>query len=120
MRVLICGDRNWIDEETIEEYIRTLPSMSVIIQGKCRGADMIARRLAQKHGHSVMDFPAEWSKHGRAAGPIRNRKMLVEGKPNLVVAFHDSLAESRGTRNMIGQARAHGVPVKLKASKREQ
>lgn len=112
MRVIICGDRNWTDEETIHEYIHTLPPNSVVIQGTCRGADMIARHLAYTHGHFIMDFPAKWDKHGRAAGPIRNKQMLTEGNPDLVIAFHDNLPESKGTADMIRQAKKAGIPVK--------
>lgn len=58
----------------------------------------------------VEPYPADWS-IGRAAGPIRNKRMIVEGKPDLVVAFHDSLETSRRTRNMINQAISAGIPV---------
>ena len=116
MRVLICGDRNWTDEETIENYIRSLPPHSVVIQGMCRGADIIARRLAQKYGHTVMGFPANWVKYGRIAGPRRNRKMLDAGEPDMVVAFHDNLEDSKGTKNMIRQAKAAGVPTEVRSS----
>ncbi|MEM9912925.1 MAG: hypothetical protein AAF922_19365 [Pseudomonadota bacterium] len=44
---------------------------------------------------------------GRAAGPIRNKEMLDEGCPDLVVAFPGG----RGTANMVKQAQAAGVEV---------
>lgn len=109
MRVLICGSRNWTDEFTIEEYIKTLPPQSVVIHGDCRGADKMAGKLAVKHGHSVMAFPAKWGKFGRAAGPMRNRQMILDGEPDLVVAFHNNLTESKGTKNMMKQAGKAGI-----------
>jgi hypothetical protein len=42
-------------------------------------------------------------------GPIRNKPMLEEGKPDLVVAF----PSGRGTANMMKQAREAGVPVRV-------
>ncbi len=51
--------------------------------------------------------PAEWSKYGRRAGPIRNKQMLDVGKPHLVVAFPGGA----GTANMVKQAKAAGVPI---------
>ena len=117
MRVLICGDRNWTDEDTIEQYIKTLPPRSVVIHGMCKGADLIARRMALKHGHSEMPFRALWGVHGRSAGPIRNRRMLNEGEPGLVVAFHDNLSRSKGTADMLKQARKRGVPTRILRSK---
>jgi hypothetical protein len=52
-------------------------------------------------------FPADWEKYGKAAGPIRNQQILVEGKPDLVVAFQGG----RGTANMVSRAQQAGVPV---------
>lgn len=47
--------------------------------------------------------------NGKAAGPIRNQRMLDEGKPDLVVAFPGG----RGTADMVRRAKAAGVPVRL-------
>lgn len=116
MRVLICGDRNWKDYDTIEAYIRTLPEGSVIINGRCKGADNMARFLAHQLGYETMDFPANWLLYGDAAGPIRNKRMLTEGKPDLAVAFHDNLTKSKGTKNMMEQAHKTGVKCILHRS----
>ena len=110
-RVLICGDRNWKDCGIIEGLVKNLPEGSVVIQGMCRGADMIARNAAIKHGVSYEDYPADWDKYGKAAGPIRNKQMLDEGKPDSVYAFHPDLSKSKGTKNMIEQARKRGIEV---------
>lgn len=118
MRVLICGSRQWTDEETIEEYIKTLSPHSMIIHGNCRGADRIAKRLALKHGHSEIPFTAKWGKYGWAAGPIRNKQMLEDGEPDMVVAFHDNISMSKGTKNMIEETRKRGVPHKIIHSKK--
>jgi len=111
MIVLVCGDRNWDDEETMENFIRHLPKDTTIIHGNCRGADKMAGRLGEKHGLDIIPFSAKWVKYGRAAGPIRNKQMLDEGKPDIVVAFHSNIAESRGTKDMVRQAEKHGVEV---------
>lgn len=116
MRVIICGSRNWTDRDTIEDYIKTLPPNSTVIHGACRGADIIAHNLALKHGHRINDFPAEWGIYGFAAGPIRNGEMLKYGDPEFVVAFHDDLENSKGTKDMVRQARAAGVPVEVRSS----
>lgn len=116
MNVLICGDRNWTDRETIEEYIKALPPNSVIIHGNCRGVDTIANEMAIKHGHLVNDFSAQWGIYGAAAGPIRNGEMLKYGNPELVVAFHDDLKHSKGTKDMIRQAKEVGIPIEIRTS----
>jgi len=114
MRVLICGDRNWTDEKLIEDYILSLEAGSVIIQGEAPGADKIAKRLGKKHGYEVKGFEADWGRYGRAAGPIRNKRMVVEGVPDLVVAFHDDVSRSKGTKDMIKTAEGFGVPYQIK------
>jgi len=116
MIVIICGDRNWTDEDTIDEYIKILPPHSTIIHGNCRAVDKIAAKLGRIRGHRVIPNSAEWNKFGRGAGPIRNRRMLEEGQPDLVVAFHDDLSRSKGTADMIGQAEARGIPTEVRKS----
>jgi len=113
MRVLICGDRNWRDERIIYSWLCKLQDWgyTTVIEGEARGADSIARELAEKMGFKVIKFPANWRRYGRAAGPIRNRQMLVEGRPNLVIAFHNDIEHSKGTKNMIEQARKAGIRV---------
>ena len=115
-RILICGDRNWKDVETIENFVRSLSPDTVIIHGNCRGADRIADKAAKEHGLTVETFSAKWDEYGDAAGPIRNRRMILEGKPDRVVAFHDDLSKSRGTADMIKQARKHRVPCEVRRS----
>lgn len=57
-------------------------------------------------------YPADWEKHGKAAGPIRNALMLEEGKPDLVLAFKDGFDwqfKRGGTEHMVRIAKAAGV-----------
>ena len=51
-----------------------------------------------------MEMPADWTKHGKAAGPIRNQKMLDEC-PDLVVAFPGG----KGTADMVRRAMKAGI-----------
>ena len=116
MRVLVCGDRNWTDEDFMRQWLHDamvfLPG-DIVIEGEARGADSVARNIALSLGLEVLRFPAQWNTHGRAAGPIRNIQMLKEGKPDLVLAFHDDIAESKGTKHMIQIAQKAGVEVRL-------
>lgn len=111
MRVLICGDRNWTASEPIATLLSLCPPDTVVIHGAARGADTIAGRLAAEFGFAVEPYPADWNKYGKAAGPVRNTLMLIKGKPDEVHAFHNDIDKSRGTRDMVQQARATGVPV---------
>lgn len=111
--MLICGDRRWTDREQIKRYLSTLPKDTTIIEGECEGADIISREEAMTLGLKVERYPANWKLHGKAAGPIRNKRMLDDGKPNLVVAFHNDIEHSKGTKNMLKQAKQHGVSTML-------
>ena len=117
MKVLICGSRNWKEEDVIPEYrietyIKALPPDTVIIHGGGRGADKIADRIARERGHTVIEFKANWMLYREKAGPIRNREML-SAKPDKVVAFHEDIVNSKGTKDMIEVARKAMIPVEV-------
>lgn len=110
IRLLVCGGRDFQDQDVVFAHLDTIRAdrgVSCIIAGAASGADHLAYNWARDRGVDVLEFPADWKAHGRAAGPIRNRQMLAEGKPNEVVAFPGG----RGTADMIRAARAAGVPV---------
>lgn len=111
LRVLVCGGRDFDDRELMERVLTRIDAehpISVIIEGGGRGADHLAFSIASvgnRWGTSTYD--ADWETHGRAAGPMRNQRMLDEGKPDLVVAFPGG----RGTANMVKLALKAGVRV---------
>ncbi len=108
MRVLVCGGRDFDDYPTVARWLGSLhPRPSVIIHGAAKGADTLAAKWAVMSDTPIMRFPADWQRDGKAAGPIRNARMLAEGKPDLVVAFPGG----RGTADMVAKARKAGVPV---------
>lgn len=82
---------------------------TAVIHGAYRGADTLADEWARDHKIKPEPFPADWTRLRGRAGPIRNAKMLAEGKPDLVVAFPGG----KGTADMVKKARAAGVPVRI-------
>jgi hypothetical protein len=117
LRVLISGARTWTDLETIRRELAALPSTTVIIHGDARGADRLAGQAAAERGLRVLACPPEWNRYGKAAGLVRNRQMLEEHRPHLLLAFHPAIDVSRGTRNMVELARKAGVPVRIVVGK---
>jgi hypothetical protein len=120
MRILVCGSRYWDDYTLIESKLREFGGESagdfpdvIVIDGVCRGADCLANEAAHKLRYGALRFPADWETHGKAAGPIRNQKMLDDGRPDLVLAFHDNIENSKGTKDMVSRARKAGVPVEI-------
>lgn len=117
MRVLVCGSRTWTKRGAIADALCDVedaqgPLGHVLIHGAARGADTLAEQVAMsRFGWGILRYPADWSKYGNAAGYIRNKQMLEEGKPDIVLAFWDG--KSRGTANMIQLAKAAGIEVKV-------
>lgn len=64
-------------------------------------------------GLNTRRYPANWQRYGRAAGPVRNQQMLDEGKPDLILAFHQDIVNSKGTADMIRRANRAGVPTRI-------
>ena len=127
MRLLICGDRNWDSLSVIYTAVCNILSIqwatgseiTWIIEGEAKGADLMGRQVAANLGIPIKSYPANWNNWGKSAGPIRNRVMLKEGNPDLILAFHDNISSSKGTKDMITIARRKGVPVWLINSKNE-
>lgn len=110
--VVATGDRNWSNRESVLKRFKLLPPNTVIIHGAQRGLDTIADEVAKSLGFATDPHPANWTLYNRAAGPIRNREML-DLKPTLVIAFHPSLATSKGTKDCVKEAMRRGIPVEV-------
>lgn len=113
-RVLVCGGRSYGDRFqfmcSMDDLVADEGEISCVIHGGCKtGADALAAEWVLRFGGECDEdvFEADWIKHGKAAGPIRNQRMLDEGKPDLVIAFPGG----KGTADMVARARKAGVEV---------
>lgn len=113
MRVLVCGDRHWNDYKIIRRELLNFPKGTVVIHGNAKGADSIAGAITLELGLKEEKYDAEWDIYGKAAGPIRNRRMLHEGEPDVVLAFHKDIESSKGTKDMVSIARNACKTVKI-------
>lgn len=109
-RVIVCGGRNFRSPAQVWRKLDELHGeygFTALMQGGATGADAFASEWAKSKPvvHRYVCH-AEWEKHGNAAGPLRNARML-DWKPDMVVAF----AGGKGTANMVKQAREAGVRV---------
>ena len=111
MRVLVTGSRKFTDYERILEALRAVKGLTCVIHGCQTGADTLAGRAALELGVNVMEFPADWERHGDQAGPIRNQEMLRVGEPDWVFAF--PLFGSRGTWDMVNKAYRAKLSVRI-------
>ena len=88
MRVLVCGGRDFDDAGLMISVLDRLHAekfFTVLIHGNARGADTIADAWASCRGipREQYEVPyGEWDEIGKKAGPLRNQRMLDEGKPD--------------------------------------
>ncbi len=80
-----------------------------VISGTASGADTLGERYAKENGYKLTRFPADWNKHGKKAGYIRNCEMADYAEA--LIAFWDG--ESKGTKNMIEIAKSKGIKIKI-------
>lgn len=110
MKVLVCGGRDYKDWDQMYSVMDGIDGdnkITWLIHGEARGADRMAGAWAVSKGIHISSFPANWAKYGKRAGYVRNKQMLDERHPDLVVAFPGG----RGTAMMVQLAREQGVPV---------
>lgn len=118
-RMIVAGGRHFNNYHLLKHklnlYTKNIHHSDLtVVSGKVRGADTLGEKWAEEHGVSVAEFPADWNKHGKAAGYIRNKNMAdyaVEEGKGLLVAFWDG--ESRGTKSMIELAKKIGLDVRV-------
>lgn len=105
--IVICGMRNYTDREGLYRALDNLLNwvkVKRVITGGCRGTDALAKDYAEAHGYQHREVKANWVKHGRKAGPLRNREMAKQA--NATVAVWDGI--SRGTKSMLDEAKKAG------------
>lgn len=107
--VLFTGSRKVLMPVVTKTHLR--PD-DIILQGSCHGLDQDAAVSGVMSGRIVRTIPAQWKKHGKAAGPFRNKKM-VDRKPRLVIGVLPAFNESRGTQNCLEYARQAGLPIEV-------
>ncbi len=110
MKLLVCGGRGYNDYAKVSMALDRAAHVTPIdrlIHGGASGADSLAGQWAESRGVPVDVFQADWKKLGQIAGPVRNQRMLDEGKPNGVIAFPGGT----GTADMCRRATAAGIKI---------
>lgn len=123
MRVIVTGGRDYDPHGQgrsivglLLTAISQIKPIKTIVHGRCwnpqnsdswTGADYWAHLWAQNNdGVEDEPHPADWDKHGRAAGPIRNVEMALLGA-DLCIVFPGG----RGTNHMAERAKGAGIPI---------
>jgi hypothetical protein len=115
-RLLVTGSRTWDDAAVIEDALAVIlarhPEGVLLVHRACpRGADAIAAAYAARTaGYRIEAHPADWRRHGRAAGQLRNAEMTALGADGCIAFLQGA---SPGTAATIRLARVAGIPVWL-------
>lgn len=123
MRLLVGGSRGYPHMRPVLHILnlawaewndRRDSSEFCIIAGGAKGPDWWAEAWAKEYARAGVTadiYRADWEKHGRRAGAIRNQQMLTEGKPTHAVLFWDG--KSRGTRMMKDMLDSVPIPRRV-------
>lgn len=110
MKTIICGMCTATYSQTIDAIQSAINHGAVItevVSGCAPGTDGYGELWGEVYQIPVKRFPADWNKHGRAAGPIRNSEMAAYA--DQLIAVWDG--KSRGTGDMVRKAQAKGMKL---------
>lgn len=112
-KVIIAGGRDFDDYGTLvekcDELLKNKNREFCVLCGMADGADALGARYGMRSCVAVYPFPADWEKHGKKAGYLRNREMARNA--DALIAFWDG--KSKGTKMMIEIAKEEGLRVRV-------
>jgi len=128
-RILVTGSRDWDDRLAVyrelarvcdefglnyepDDWGNTMPdpTMVTVVHGHCpTGADYWADEWCTGLFFEAERHPADWEKHGKRAGFLRNAEMVALGA-DICLAFIKN--GSNGARHTAGLAEMAGIPTR--------
>ncbi len=115
-RIVVAGCRYYKDYIEAEKYIDLcIDNLKkkytlVFVSGGCSGADFLGEKYDLNNNYFLEIYKAEWSKYGKMAGPLRNKRMAEIG--DYFICFWDG--KSKGTKNLIENVRIKNKPLRIK------
>jgi hypothetical protein len=101
MKIIIAGSRTFTDykklSEVCDQFLQDQTDIEIVSGAYYKGADKLGEQYAKERGYKITQFPADWKKFGRAAGPKRNEQMA--NYADALIAFWDG--KSKGTKHMV-------------------
>ena len=111
MKLIIAGSRTFTDYkklcEICDNILQDQTNIEIVSGAYYKGADKLGEQYAAEKGFPIKQFPADWKRYKRAAGPKRNQQMA--NYADALIAFWDG--KSRGTKNMIELAKQNNLKV---------
>lgn len=125
MRLLVCGGRGYDDVPRLWSILDGINKRRIDLWGngvRCLidggqekkldderivGAAYWAHQWALARGTPTERYFADWDGQGKSAGPIRNKRMMFEGKPTHGLV----MPGGRGTAHMLSIMQSEAIPV---------
>lgn len=110
VKIVVTGGRDFGGYGAVDSALHAVHrkhGIAALIEGGAQGADRLCAEWAKRNGVPVKQYPADWERHGKRAGPLRNQRMIDEGRPDAAVAFPGG----RGTADMVARLQKAGIPV---------
>ena len=108
MRVLICAGRHYADSRVcrqVLEAFQRLHPVQVVIHGGSQFLGAHIEDWARENAADIVRYPPNWQHHGKQAERLRNRFMLADSRPDIVLA----LPGGADTEELLDQARSQGL-----------
>ena len=110
MKLAIIGSRTFQNYSIlIKELDSKKDKITLVISGGAQGADSLGEKWAKGNNIPTLIFPADWDKHGKAAGFIRNQDII--DNCDCCIAFWDG--KSKGTAHSISLCEKQNKPYKI-------
>jgi hypothetical protein len=112
-KLIIAGSREFDNypllKEKVDFLLKNVTEDIEIVSGTARGADTLGEKYARENNFQVKLFPADWNKHGKSAGFIRNEEMAKYA--NACVVFW--MNNSKGTKHMIDLSQKYNLKLRI-------
>jgi len=113
MKIIIAGSRTFTDFkklcEVCDQLLQDQTDVEIVSGAYYKGADLLGEKYATEKGFPIKQFPADWKRFGRAAGPKRNEQMA--NYADALIAFWDG--KSKGTKHMFEIAKTRGLTITI-------
>lgn len=113
MRCIIAGGRDFNDYDlllrSMNNFIDEHGMPRFIISGCARGADRLGEQFAKDVDIELIRYPANWDRHGKRAGILRNIEM--GNASDALVLFWNN--RSTGSGHMLRVATKQNLIVKV-------
>lgn len=117
MRIIVAGPRDFTDAKFVRAKLDRLTAAlddAVILTGACpTGVDAIAEQWAFFNGYTVERYHADWDRHKKAAGPLRNSEMVGNGGAKALIAFLDAGRGDVEVNELVALAKKHRLRVRI-------